>query len=44
MVIPNTLKEITNAMTIIGSETYTSVSAPIQYAAIKAFTDDHSST
>ena len=42
MVIPEALKEITNAMTIIGSETYTSVSAPIQYAAIKAFTDDHS--
>ena len=42
MVIPNSLNEITNAMTIIGSETYTSVSAPIQYAAIKAFTNDHS--
>jgi len=42
MVIPSSLKEVTNAMTIIGSETYTSVSAPIQYAAIKAFTEDHS--
>ncbi len=34
---PESLKDILNYMSIIASETYTSVSAPIQYAAITAF-------
>jgi aspartate aminotransferase len=34
---PKQLSWLMNAMTIVASETYTSVSAPIQYAAITAF-------
>ena len=34
---PKTLEWLKNAMTAVASETFTSVSAPIQYAAIKAF-------
>jgi len=34
---PENLKWLENAMTIVASETYTSTSAPIQYAAITAF-------
>lgn len=26
---------------IVGSQTFSSVSAPVQYAAIKAYTEDH---
>ena len=42
LVFPENLNYIKNAIRNIASETYTSVSAPIQYAAIKAFTEDHS--
>jgi aspartate aminotransferase len=34
---PHELKWLMNSMAVVGSETFTSVSAPIQYAAIKAF-------
>lgn len=36
-VFPDNLKWLLDAMTAVASETYTSTSAPIQYAAIKAF-------
>jgi len=36
---PENLKWLQNAMAIVASETYTSTSAPIQYAAITAFED-----
>ena len=42
LVFPENLNYIKDAIRNIASETYTSVSAPIQYAAIKAFTEDHS--
>ena len=42
LVFPENLNYIKDAVRTIASETYTSVSAPIQYAAIKAFTEDHS--
>ena len=37
---PQTLDWLMNAMAIVASETFTSVSAPIQYAAIQAFNGD----
>ena len=40
--IPENLKELRKTLKILISESFTSVSAPIQYAAIRAFTDDHS--
>ena len=36
-VFPDSLKELMNVMAMIASETYTSASAPIQYAAISAY-------
>jgi len=39
--IPNSLKEIKNMINVLASETFSSVSAPIQYAAIKAYENDH---
>ena len=42
LVFPKNLSYIKDAIRNVASETYTSVSAPIQYAAIKAFTEDHS--
>ena len=39
--IPNQLKELKNSLKILCSESFTSVSAPIQYAAIEAFNGDH---
>ena len=42
MVFPDQLLDIRNALRATSSETFTSVSAPIQYAAIKGFTCDHS--
>ncbi len=36
---PDNLRWLQNAMAIVASETYTSTSAPIQYAAISAFQD-----
>ena len=40
--IPNQLKDLKNALKILCSESFTSVSAPIQYAAIEAYNGDHS--
>ena len=40
-VIPDTLKELTISLKILASETFSSVSAPIQYAAIAAYNNDH---
>jgi len=40
--IPNKLKKLKNSLKILCSESFTSVSAPIQYAAIEAYTGDHS--
>ena len=40
-VIPDALKELTNSLKILASETFSSVSAPIQYAAIAAYNNDH---
>jgi aspartate aminotransferase len=42
LVFPENLDYIKDTIRSIASETYTSVSAPIQYATIKAFTEDHS--
>ena len=39
--IPNQLKDIKNSLKILCSESFTSVSAPIQYAAVEAYTGDH---
>jgi aspartate aminotransferase len=41
MIFPKKLAYIKNAMRKVASETFTSVSAPIQYAAIKAYTENH---
>ena len=40
--IPDELSELKNSLKILCSESFTSVSAPIQYAAIKAYTGDYS--
>jgi len=40
--IPDSLNNIKNSLKILASESFTSVSSPIQYAAISAFTKDHS--
>ena len=39
--VPDSLKEIKNMINILASETFSAVSAPIQYAAIKAYENDH---
>tara|TARA_B100000686_G_scaffold773_1_gene894 strand:- start:1388 stop:2614 length:1227 start_codon:yes stop_codon:yes gene_type:complete len=41
-VIPNELKKLKNSLKVLASETFSSVSAPIQYAAIAAYNNDHS--
>ena len=41
-IIPDELYEIKNMIKILASETFSAVSAPIQYAAIKAYENDHS--
>lgn len=41
-VFPPQLKYLQNAMAIVASETFTSVSAPIQYAAVEAYKEDES--
>ncbi len=38
--VPAELRKIADAMAVVASETFTSVSAPVQYAAVKAFTPD----
>ena len=40
--IPDNLSEIKNMINVLASETFSAVSAPIQYAAIKAYENDHS--
>ena len=40
--IPDKLVEIKNMINVLASETFSAVSAPIQYAAIKAYENDHS--
>ena len=40
--IPEQLKELKNSLKILCSESFTSVSAPIQFAAIEAYKGDHS--
>jgi len=40
--IPEQLKVLKNSLKILSSESFTSVSAPIQYAAIEAYNGDHS--
>ena len=41
-IIPNTLKNLRDSINVLASETFSSVSAPIQYAAITAYSTDHS--
>tara|TARA_B100000029_G_scaffold514408_1_gene617096 strand:- start:121 stop:1356 length:1236 start_codon:yes stop_codon:yes gene_type:complete len=40
--IPNQLKDFKNSLKILCSESFTSVSSPIQYAAVNAYKEDHS--
>ena len=40
-VIPKTLKKLGDSLKILASETFSSVSAPIQYAAIAAYKNNH---
>ena len=40
--IPDNLMDIKNMINVLASETFSAVSAPIQYAAIKAYENDHS--
>ena len=40
--IPKQIKELKNSLKILCSESFTSVSAPIQYAAVEAYKGDHS--
>ena len=42
LIFPKELKIIHDSVRSLASETFTSVSAPIQYAAVKAYTEDHS--
>jgi len=41
-IIPESLKQVASKLKVLASETFTSVSAPIQYAAISAYSNDHS--
>jgi aspartate aminotransferase len=40
-IIPENLNDIKNTLNVLASETFSAVSAPIQYAAIKAYEVDH---
>jgi aspartate aminotransferase len=40
-VIPNELSKLKNSIKVLASETFSAVSAPIQFAAISAFNKDH---
>ena len=42
LTFPKELRIIYDSVRSLASETFTSVSAPIQYAAVKAYTEDHS--
>ena len=41
-IIPDNLSHLKDSINVLASETFSSVSAPIQYAAIAAYTNDHS--
>ncbi len=41
-IIPDELKQLKNSMKVLASETFSAVSAPIQFAAISAYNNDHS--
>ncbi len=41
-IIPDELNYVKNMISVLASETFSAVSAPIQYAAIKAYENDHS--
>jgi aspartate aminotransferase len=41
-IVPESLNELKNSINVLASETFSSVSAPIQYAAITAYSNDHS--
>ena len=41
-IVPDELNDIKNMINVLASETFSAVSAPIQYAAIKAYENDHS--
>ncbi|WP_435097010.1 pyridoxal phosphate-dependent aminotransferase [Candidatus Pelagibacter bacterium nBUS_27] len=40
--VPDSLKQIRDMINVLASETFSAVSAPIQYAAITAYNNDHS--
>ncbi len=40
-IIPNKLNNLKNSMKVLASETFSAVSAPIQFAAVSAFKNDH---
>ena len=42
-IIPDNLSHLKDSINVLASETFSSVSAPIQYAAIKAYKNDHTS-
>ena len=42
LIFPDELSYIRDSVRTVASETFTAVSAPIQYAAIKAYSEDHS--
>ena len=41
-IVPDSLNKIKDMINVLASETFSAVSAPIQYAAIKAYQNDHS--
>ena len=41
-IVPNSLNKIKDMINVLASETFSAVSAPIQFAAIKAYENDHS--
>jgi len=41
-IVPDSLNKIKDMINVLASETFSAVSAPIQYAAIKAYENDHS--
>jgi aspartate aminotransferase len=41
-IVPDSLNILKNSINVLASETFSAVSAPIQYAAITAYTNDHS--
>ena len=41
-IVPNSLNKLKDMINVLASETFSAVSAPIQFAAIKAYENDHS--